>query len=133
VHDVGLEQPAEHVAEHLEGEERPLAVVRVLLVRDGVRQLLHDVQLLQGQDAEALDDAGNAWDRCYEFIKNIFVEKVSEKNWRFLYKILLVYTKNYHNIGFQEKFQFFCRKLGKINKNCDQNIGAWNYALNDSN
>ena len=46
VDDVGLEESAEHVAQHLEGEEGALAVVRVLLVRHGIRQLLHDVQLL---------------------------------------------------------------------------------------
>jgi hypothetical protein len=33
--------------------------VRVLLVGDGVRQLLHDVHLLQRQDTQSFDDAGN--------------------------------------------------------------------------
>ena len=47
VNDVGLEESAQHVAQHLEGEKRALAAVRVLLVGDGVRQLLHDVHLLQ--------------------------------------------------------------------------------------
>jgi hypothetical protein len=27
-----------------------------------------------------------------------------------------------HDIGFGEKRQFFCRKLGKIAENCDHNI-----------
>jgi hypothetical protein len=30
--------------------------------------------------------------------------------------------KVYHNIGIQEKRQFFRRKLGKIAENCDHNI-----------
>jgi len=59
VNDVGLEESAQHVAQHLEGEKRALAAVRVLLVGDGVRQLLHDVHLLQRQDTQSFDDAGN--------------------------------------------------------------------------
>jgi hypothetical protein len=36
----------------------------------------------------------------YDF-KNIFAEKFSEKNWRFLLKLQLVFCKNCdHNIGF---------------------------------
>ena len=60
VNDVGLEKPSEHVAKHLKGEQCTFAVIGVLLVRDCVGQLLHDVQLLQGKNAEAFNDAGNA-------------------------------------------------------------------------
>jgi hypothetical protein len=31
-------------------------------------------------------------------------------------------NKFYHNIGFWENRQFFCRKLAKIAENCDHNI-----------
>ena len=55
VHHVGLEQPAEHVAEGLEGEQGALAMAVVLLVLDGFLERRHDFELLEGRDAEALD------------------------------------------------------------------------------
>jgi hypothetical protein len=39
-----------------------------------------------------------------------------------LLQILLVYTKKYDNIGFQEKTPFFRQIFGKIVGNCYQNI-----------
>jgi hypothetical protein len=44
------------------------------------------------------------WDRCYEF-KNIFAQKIGEKNWLFRITTLLdyIYDVTDHNIGFQEK------------------------------
>ena len=60
VNDVGLEQAAQHVAQHLKGEQGTLAVVRVLLVSHGICQLLHDVHLLQRQDAQAFDNTGDS-------------------------------------------------------------------------
>jgi hypothetical protein len=47
-------------------------------------------------------------------------------------KIELVYAKNDHDIGFQEKRQFFRRAIGELSENfveiaenCDHNIDPW--------
>jgi hypothetical protein len=64
------------------------------------------------------------WDRCYDFL-NIFAEKFSEKiafltqNKAKLCKILII------TLVFEEKRQFFRRKLSKIAENCDHNIDPW--------
>lgn len=54
VHHVRLEQPPQRAAQLLQREQRALAVLVVLLLLDGLRQLGHDVQLLQRQDAQPL-------------------------------------------------------------------------------
>jgi hypothetical protein len=62
------------------------------------------------------------WDRCYDFL-NFFAEKFSDKNWRFLLKLLLVFAKIVIiTLVFEKKRQFFHRKLGKIAENCVHNI-----------
>jgi hypothetical protein len=49
--------------------------------------------------------------------------KIWQKFWRFLLKLMLVFCKkNYHNIGFWEKRQYFRRKLATMAENCDHNI-----------
>ena len=66
--DVGLEKSAQHVAEHLEGQERPLAVHRGLLVSDGLSQLAHDVELFQGENPQALDQTRDAVSGSLKFV-----------------------------------------------------------------
>jgi hypothetical protein len=60
------------------------------------------------------------WYRCHNFF-------ISSKNWRknaFLLKLLCTLQKNYHNIWFSDKRQFFRRKLAKIIENCDRWLTA---------
>ena len=66
--DVWLEKSAQHVAEHLEGQERPLAVQRGLLVGDGLGQLAHDVELFQGENPQALDQTRDAVSGSLKFV-----------------------------------------------------------------
>jgi hypothetical protein len=55
-------------------------------------------------------------------ILKIFLPKNLEC-WRFLLKLLLVFTKNVIiTLVFEKKSQFFRRKLAKIAENCDHNI-----------
>jgi hypothetical protein len=57
-------------------------------------------------------------------ILKIFSPKNSAKNLAILTQITaILVAKNDHNIGFQEKRQFFRRKWAKIAENCDHNIG----------
>jgi hypothetical protein len=58
--------------------------------------------------------------------KNTFAEKFSEKNWRFLLKLLLVFAKIVIiTLVFEINANLFRRKLGKIAENCDHNIDPW--------
>jgi hypothetical protein len=55
-----------------------------------------------------------------------FRRKILQKNWRFWLNTKLNFWKKVdHNIGIQEKRQFFRRKLSKIAENCDHNIDPW--------
>jgi hypothetical protein len=64
------------------------------------------------------------------WFKKYFRRKIQRKK-------LAFFTQNkgklckifYHNIGFWEKSQFFCRKLAKIAENCDHNIDPWSTNL----
>jgi hypothetical protein len=51
-----------------------------------------------------------------------FRQKFLRTNLRFWLKTKINFEKNYHNIGFWKKRQFFRRKLSKIAENCDHNI-----------
>jgi hypothetical protein len=53
-------------------------------------------------------------DRCYD-LKNIFAEKFSEKNWRFLLKIKLNFEKLIITLVFKKSANFF-------SENCDHTI-----------
>jgi hypothetical protein len=66
--------------------------------------------------------AAHFGDQCYDF-KNIFAKKLAQIG--VLLKLLLVLWKNYDNIGFWEKRQFFRRKISKIAEDCDHNIDPW--------
>jgi hypothetical protein len=55
--------------------------------------------------------------------KNIFAEKFSEKYWRFLLKLVIVFFQKFdNNIVFFGKTPFFSPKIGKKRKNSDHNI-----------
>ena len=70
--DVWLKKSAQHVAEHLEGQERPLTVHRGLLVSDSLCQLAHDVKLFQGEDSQALDQTRDTVGGSLNFFKVLF-------------------------------------------------------------
>ena len=74
VDNVGLKEPAEHGAQLREGKEAPLSVPVVLLVLQRLRQLGHDIQLLEGQDSKTLDETRKAVSSTFPLTKVLGVQ-----------------------------------------------------------
>ena len=73
--NVGFKEPAEHCTQLGEGKKTSLSVSVVLLVLQSLRQLGHDVQLLEGQDSETLDKTSKAISSTFPLAKVLGVEQ----------------------------------------------------------